>query len=80
MTPKRAANFPDVPTVEEATGHKWHKGVWRAIVGPKGMPQDIATQYETLLKKIYDSAEYQEFMAKRGFDVTGWVRPISCNS
>ncbi|MFZ0850408.1 MAG: tripartite tricarboxylate transporter substrate-binding protein, partial [Hyphomicrobiaceae bacterium] len=52
--------------------HKWHKGVWRAIVGPKGMPQDIATQYETLLKKIYDSAEYQEFMAKRGFDVT-WM-------
>ena len=72
MSPKRAANFPDVPTVEEATGHKWHKGVWRAIVGPKGMPQDIATQYETLLKKIYDSAEYQEFMAKRGFDVT-WM-------
>jgi tripartite-type tricarboxylate transporter receptor subunit TctC len=72
MSPKRAANFPDVPTVQEATGHKWHKGVWRAIVGPKGMPQDIATQYETLLKKIYDSAEYQEFMAKRGFDVT-WM-------
>ena len=31
------ANFPDVPTVDEATGHKWHKGVWRAIVGPKGI-------------------------------------------
>ena len=75
MSPKRAANFPDVPTVEEATGHKWHKGVWRAIVGPKGMPQDIATQYETLLKKIYDSAEYQEFMAKRGFDVT-WMGSV----
>ena len=72
MSPKRAANFPDVPTVEEATGHKWHKGVWRAIVGPKGMPSDIATQYETLLKKIYDSAEYQEFMTKRGFDVA-WM-------
>jgi tripartite-type tricarboxylate transporter receptor subunit TctC len=72
MSPKRAANFPDVPTVEEATGHKWHKGVWRAIVGPKGMPKDIATQYEALLKKIYDSAEYQEFMTKRGFDVA-WM-------
>jgi tripartite-type tricarboxylate transporter receptor subunit TctC len=72
MSPKRAANFPDVPTVEEATGHKWHKGVWRAIVGPKGMPKEIATQYETLLKKIYDSAEYQEFMTKRGFDVA-WM-------
>ena len=36
------------------------------------MPADIAKQYEALLKKIYDSAEYQEFMAKRGFDVT-WM-------
>jgi tripartite-type tricarboxylate transporter receptor subunit TctC len=72
MSPKRAANFPDVPTVDEATGHKWHKGVWRAIVGPKGMAKEIATQYETLLKKIYDSAEYKEFMAKRGFDLA-WM-------
>ena len=72
MSGKRAANFPDVPTVDEATGHKWHKGVWRAIVGPKGMAKDIATQYETLLKKIHDSSEFQEFMAKRGFDLA-WM-------
>ncbi len=72
MSPKRAANYPDVPSVEEATGHKWHKGVWRAIVGPKGVPADIAKRYEELLKKVYDSAEYKEFMAKRGFDVT-WM-------
>jgi hypothetical protein len=26
-----ASNFPDVPTTEEATGHKWHKGVWRGF-------------------------------------------------
>ena len=61
-----------MPTVEEAIGHKWHKGVWRAMVGPKGMPKEIATQYETVFKKIYDSSEYQEFMTKRGFDVA-WM-------
>ena len=27
----RAPNFPDVPTTGEATGHKWHKGVWRGF-------------------------------------------------
>jgi len=27
--PHRAPNFPDVPTTAEATGHTWHKGVWR---------------------------------------------------
>jgi tripartite-type tricarboxylate transporter receptor subunit TctC len=75
MSGKRAANFPDVPTVDEATGHKWHKGVWRAMVGPKGMAKDIATQYETLLKKVYDSSEFQEFMTKRGFDVA-WMGSV----
>ncbi|MGY2907229.1 hypothetical protein [Bradyrhizobium sp. URHC0002] len=31
FSPNRAPNFPDVPTTEEATGHKWHKGVWRGF-------------------------------------------------
>jgi tripartite-type tricarboxylate transporter receptor subunit TctC len=69
MSPKRAANFPDVPTTEEALGQKWHKGVWRGFAAPKGLPKEIAAQYETAIKKIWDSAEFQEFMNKRGFDL-----------
>ena len=72
MSPTRAANFPDVPTVEEATGHKWHKGVWRGMAGPKGLPKEIATQYETVIKKIWDSKEFQDFMKQRGFDLV-WM-------
>jgi len=69
MSPKRAANFPDVPTTEEAFGKKWSKGVWRGFAGPKGLPKEIATQYEMAIKKIWDSADFQEFMTKRGFDL-----------
>jgi tripartite-type tricarboxylate transporter receptor subunit TctC len=69
MSPKRAANFPDVPTTEEALGQKWHKGVWRGFAAPKGLPKEIATQYETAIKKVWDSAEFKEFMTKRGFDM-----------
>ncbi len=69
MSPKRAANFPDVPTVEEALGKKWFKGVWRGFAAPKGLPKEIATQYEAAIKKVWDSAEFQEFMNKRGFDL-----------
>ena len=72
MSATRAANFPDVPTVEEATGHKWHKGVWRGMAGPKGMPKEIAVQYETVIKKIWDSKEFQDFMKQRGFDLV-WM-------
>ena len=69
FSPKRATNFPDVPTTEEATGHKWHKGVWRGFAAPKGLPADIAKQYETAIKKVWDSEEFKEFMNRRGFDM-----------
>jgi tripartite-type tricarboxylate transporter receptor subunit TctC len=69
FSPKRAPNFPDVPTVDEATGHKWHKGVWRGFAAPKGIPKEIAAQYESAIKKAWDSDEFKEFMNRRGFDM-----------
>jgi tripartite-type tricarboxylate transporter receptor subunit TctC len=42
-------------------------GAWRGIVGPKGLPKDIATRLEESVKKVYDSKEYKDFMAQRGF-------------
>ena len=38
MADKRAALFPDTPTLKEASGSPWVKGVWRGMVGPKGLP------------------------------------------
>ncbi len=72
MSDKRASIFPDVPTVQEATGHKWSKGVWRGMVGPKGLAKDIADRYEAAIKKIWDSTEFQDFMKQRGFDLV-WM-------
>src|SRR6187549_9458 len=69
FSPKRAPNFPEVPTTEEATGQKFHKGVWRGFAAPKGMPPEIAKQYETAIKKAWDSDEFKEFMNRRGFDM-----------
>jgi tripartite-type tricarboxylate transporter receptor subunit TctC len=68
MAEKRAALLPDVPTLAEATGSKWVKGVWRGMVGPKGMPKDIATRYEAAIKKVYDSKEFQDSLSSRGFE------------
>jgi len=69
FSPKRAPNFPDVPTTEEATGHKFFKGVWRGFAAPKGLPPDIAAQYQAAIKRAWDSEEFKEFMTRRGFDV-----------
>jgi tripartite-type tricarboxylate transporter receptor subunit TctC len=58
-----------MPTTREATGHQWPKGVWRGFAAPKGLSKEIATQYETAIKKVWDSAEFKEFMNRRGFDI-----------
>lgn len=69
MADSQAALYPNVPTLKSATGSDWTIGVWRGIAGPKGLPTDVQTKMETVLKKINSSKEYQDFMAGRGFGV-----------
>jgi tripartite-type tricarboxylate transporter receptor subunit TctC len=69
MADAPAALYPNVPTLKSATGSGWTIGVWRGIAGPKGLPADVQTKMETVLKKINGSKEYQDFMAGRGFGV-----------
>jgi tripartite-type tricarboxylate transporter receptor subunit TctC len=67
MDEKRAPLFPNVPTLKEAVGSDWTLGAWRGMAGPKGMPQPVVDRLGAVLRKVYDSKEYQDFMASRGF-------------
>jgi tripartite-type tricarboxylate transporter receptor subunit TctC len=67
MDARRAALFPDVPTLKEATGSAWATGAWRGIAAPKGLPANVQARLESSVKKAYDSKEYKDFMAQRGF-------------
>jgi len=67
MSDKPSSLFPAVPTLKGATGSNWSIGAWRGIAGPKNLPADIQVKLGTALKKIYDSKEYQGFIANRGF-------------
>lgn len=69
MSDKRADLFPDVPTLKEALGTDWTIGAWRGIVGPKGLPDDVTQKLTAAMEKVYNSAEYQDFMKERGFGV-----------
>jgi tripartite-type tricarboxylate transporter receptor subunit TctC len=69
MADKRSPTFPNVPTLKEATGSNWQMAAWRGIAAPKGLPANIAESYGAVLKKIYDSKDYQDFMNARGFGV-----------
>jgi tripartite-type tricarboxylate transporter receptor subunit TctC len=66
MAKSPAALYPKVPTLKSLTGSDWTIGAWRGIAGPKGMPADISAKLSAALKKIYDSQDYQNFMAQRG--------------
>jgi tripartite-type tricarboxylate transporter receptor subunit TctC len=74
MSEERNPAFPDVPTLKEATGLDWTVAAWRGIAGPKDMPQEVADKLVPLLEQIWQSQEFRDFMAQRGFGVV-WRDP-----
>ena len=61
--------YPNVPTLQQEIGSKWSMPAWRVIAAPKGIPSDVQRTLAGALKKVYDSKEYKDFMASRGFGV-----------
>ena len=69
MAEQRADLYPDIPTLEEETGSSWTMGAWRGIVGPAGLPQEVIDVLVPALETVYNSDEYQEFMAAQGYGI-----------
>ncbi len=74
MDPQPPAIYPNVPTLQREIGSKWAIAAWRVIAAPKGIPADTQKVLATTLKRVYDSKEYKDFMASRGFGVV-WADP-----
>jgi tripartite-type tricarboxylate transporter receptor subunit TctC len=68
------ALYPKVPTLKQELGSNWQIAAWRVIAAPKGIPDNAHKTLTGALKKVYDSKEYKEFMASRGFGVI-WADP-----
>jgi tripartite-type tricarboxylate transporter receptor subunit TctC len=68
------ALYPNVPTLQKELGTKWQIAAWRVIAAPKGIPAEAQKTLTTALKKVYDSKDYKDFMASRGFGVV-WADP-----
>ena len=66
--------FPNVPTVNAATGGKWESGVWRGLAAPKGLPRAIEDRLIAATRKAYESPEFRQFMDGRGFGIA-WKGP-----
>jgi len=68
------ALYPKVPTIKSELGTNWQIAAWRVIAAPKGIPADVQKTLVSALKKVYDSKDYKEFMAKQGYG-TVWADP-----
>lgn len=69
MAPERLADFPDLPTLNEALGVSYEMAAWRGVAAPKDMPAEIASMLSDTLAEIAADPEYTGFMAGRGFGV-----------
>jgi len=68
------ALYPNLATLKKELNSNWTMAAWRAIAAPKGLPAEVQAKLVASLKKVYDSKEYREFMAARGFGVI-WQGP-----
>jgi tripartite-type tricarboxylate transporter receptor subunit TctC len=74
MDANPASLYPSVPTLKKELGSDWQIAAWRVIAAPKGLPAPVQKTLTSALKKVYDSKEYKDFMASRGFGVI-WAGP-----
>lgn len=63
------ALYPNLQPLKAALGTDWKMAAWRGMAAPKGLPKDVEARLVTAVKAAYDSKEYKEFMASRGFGV-----------
>ncbi|WP_149541332.1 tripartite tricarboxylate transporter substrate binding protein [Siccirubricoccus phaeus] len=81
MAPERLSAFPNIPTLKEAMGVDYATGAWRGIAGPPNLPAEVRRVMEPALGKVFNSAEYKEFLNARGFglvyaDAAGFARHL----
>ncbi|WP_447957348.1 tripartite tricarboxylate transporter substrate binding protein [Vreelandella sp. EE7] len=56
---ERSDNLPDVPTFQES-GYDLTLTVWRGIVGPKGLPEEVKEQWVAAIQQIVEDGSYEQ--------------------
>src|SRR5512134_4156038 len=69
MDANAPALYPNLPPLKAALGTDWKMAAWRGMAAPKGLPKDVEAKLVAAVKAAYDSKEYKDFMASRGFGV-----------
>jgi tripartite-type tricarboxylate transporter receptor subunit TctC len=66
----RSPLLPDVPTIAEAGLPGYEASVYNALLGPAGLPRDIANKLQAEVAKAGRRADVQERFAQLGITMT----------
>jgi tripartite-type tricarboxylate transporter receptor subunit TctC len=66
--PKRVAAAPELPTVIEAGVPGYDATLWYALLGPKNLPKEIVTLWNTEVNRIVQLPDIRERLASGGLE------------
>jgi tripartite-type tricarboxylate transporter receptor subunit TctC len=69
--PKRMATAPELPTVNESGVPGYDATLWYSMLGPKGIPKAIVTQWNTELNRILQMPDVRERLVAGGLEPAG---------
>ena len=65
---KRSSAFPDVPTMDELGIKGFESTAWFGLMGPAGLPPDVAARLSQAMQKVADDRTLQEQLRATGCD------------
>ena len=68
---ERSQLMPQVPTMQEAGVDGFEAGTWFALLGPKGLPDDVVARLSQALDETLETPEFQQAMIAQGAEVAG---------
>jgi tripartite-type tricarboxylate transporter receptor subunit TctC len=68
-SPKRAAAFPDVPTMDEVGLKGFDSTAWYGLLGPAGLPQEVVARWTQALAKVSQDKAAMDLINATGCDV-----------
>src|SRR5437762_9175477 len=69
--PKRAASFPDVPTIAEAGVPGYETNSWGGVIGPARLPREIVTKLHTEIRRALSAPAVAERFRQLDSEIDG---------
>jgi tripartite-type tricarboxylate transporter receptor subunit TctC len=71
----KAKGWGEIPTVKEALGADIEYLMLRGIMGAPNMPADAVKFYQDMLRKVYDSPEFKDYIEKGALNASWLTGP-----